>query len=552
MDNSNLDLIDLSNLSKEELLELEEMTREYSSNETDSRFYLYQPNPVMVPFHLSSAKTRIIGGGNRSGKSESAVEEMAMQFLGRSPKSLEGLIPKHRLTGDRKIRFNVIDYPSAMEKITWPKVQDKIKSDDIQDVVKDMGRVKAITNKKGGFCEFMTYEQDVKKFQGTDRDAMFYDEEPPQSIRDENLMRLIDRDGEEVFSMTPVSEENSSGYMPTLWIYDELFLKAGRIVEIEEGLMCDRTNPTGDPEVHFFFASIFDNKAISKEAAERILSKFSKEEREAREKGHFMFLSGLIFNMFSDTIHIIPQFENWWSGNNSGDFTLYLAIDPHPRVPHAITYMVVDKYGILYIVDELYSQTNDADDLAEQIAMKCMGKIPQVILIDPSAFVNDPATGRCLAYDIMDALYKSKYDYPAFLEGSKDLSRGILQTKSALTPKVYCPKCYTPVSATLTLCGNCGEEVPADLRVHAKPRLYITSNCVRHRFEITHYRWSNWSKNTGGTKEVKQKPVDKDDHMMENMRRLVTFDPIWVPQIVPIENNIFNDARKGRNAITGY
>ena len=515
-------LQDLNNLSKEELLELVEMTKEYSSNETDSRFYLYHSNPIMLPFHMSQAKSRIIGGGSRSGKSESAVEDAAIQFLGRCPKSLEGLIPKHRLTGDRKIRFNVIDYPSAMEKITWPKIQDKIKSDEIQDVIKDMGRVKSITNRKGGFIEFMTYEQDVKKFQGTDRDAMFYDEEPPQSIRDENLTRLIDRDGEEVFSMTPVSEENSSGYMPTLWIYDELFLKAGRIVEIEDGVMCDRMNPLGDPEVHFFFASIFDNKAISKEAAERILSKFSKEEREAREKGHFMFLSGLIFNMFSDTIHIIPQFENWWSGN-SDDFTLYIAIDPHPRVPHAITYMVVDKNNTMYIVDELYTQTNDAADLAEQMAMKCMGKVPEVILIDPSAFVNDPATGRNLAFDIMDALYANNYPYPPFIEGSKDLSRGILMAKSALTPDQ-----------------------------NKKSQLYITDNCVRHRFEITHYRWSNWSKNTGRAKEVKQKPVDKDDHMMENLRRLVTFSPIYRTPRPPIEENFQVDMRRGRNATTGY
>lgn len=518
-----MNIPDLENLSKEELLELVEMTNDFASPSTDSRFYLYQPNPIMFPFHTSRAKARVLGGGNRSGKSEASVEDCAIQFLGKEPKSLEGLIPKHRLSGDRKLRFNVIDYPNAFEKITWPKIQDKIHSDDIQDVVKDMGRIKAITNKKGGFIEFMTYEQDVKKFQGTDRDCNFYDEEPPQSIRDENLMRLIDRDGEEVFSMTPISEENSSGYMPTLWIYDELFLKAGRVVEKENGVVCDKGNPLGDPNIHFFFASIFDNKAISHEAAERILSKFSKEEREAREKGHFMFLSGLIFNMFSDTIHIIPQFEDWWSGRYANDYTLYIAIDPHPRVPHAVTFMVVDKNQTMYVVDELYIQADDANALADSIAMKCMGKIPESILIDPSAFNRDPSSGRNLAFDIMDAFYSMNYPYPPLIEGSKDLSRGILLTKTALTPNEK-----------------------------GIPQVFITSNCTRHRFEITHYRWSNWSKNTSGTREVKQKPVDKDDHMMENLRRLITFDPKYKVPRIPLEEDHETEHRRGRNVATGY
>ena len=516
----------LDSLPREELLQLLELTEKWQTNE-DIPFFLYKPNPVMYSFHKSIAKCRTLMGGNRSGKTEANTVDMAAQFTGKCPRSLEGIIPTYRLDQHRRNRLNVIDYPNAFEKISWPKLQKHIHADDICDVVKEQGRIKAITNFKGGFLEFMQYEQDVKKFQGTSRHAMFYDEEPPQAIRDENLMRLVDTDGEETFSMTPISEENSAGYQPTLWIYDEIFLKAGIITEREDGEIRDKVNPLGDPNTHVFFANIWDNQALSHTAIERILSKFSPEERMAREKGYFMFLAGLIYKNYSDATHVIPSFNDWWEGPHAYDYTLYMAIDPHPRVPHAIMFMVVDRNQTKYVVDELFVAFKNVDDFASATIAKCNGRIPEVVLIDPSAFVNDPSDGSCFAWDLLDAFGMQNFPMPPFLHGSKDLSRGIIQTRAAL-----------------------------DLGLNGKPSLFITDNCARTRFEMTHYRWQSWSKNAAPAREVKQKPVDKDDHMMEDLRRLVTFNPQFVSGSAAQEE-YDNIVRKptggvGKNKYTGY
>ena len=212
-----MDTTTLSGMSRAELLELVKLTDRWASNQ-DHKFFLYKPAPVLKYYHADPCKCRVVLGGNRSSKTYSHVEDMAIQFTGLVPPSLDGLIPPHRLERGRRLRLEMIDYPNAFQKVIWPTVQQLVPDYLITDVVREQGRIKAITNAHGGFLEFMQYEQDVKKHQGSSRHGVGFDEEPPQSIRDECLMRLADTNGEETFSLTPVSEIDR----PILWIYDKL------------------------------------------------------------------------------------------------------------------------------------------------------------------------------------------------------------------------------------------------------------------------------------------------------------------------------------------
>ncbi len=495
-----IDSVELEKASRKELIELLDITQKWSTP-VEGKFSIYEPNPVMWGFHQSPAKTRVIGGGNRSGKSFCEMIDVAAQFKGYAPKSLVGLIPEYRLDPCRRIRFCTVDYPNNFIKVIWPLVQQTIKPAEIADVIKDSGRIRAITNRKGGFIEFMMYESEVNKFQGSSRHCIVYDEEPPQEIRDENLMRLVDTDGDEVFAMTPIDEANYG--QSSSWVYDELFLKAGKIVEKSEGQLIVKENPEGDSNVHFFFANIYDNQAIRKEAADRILAKFTKEEREAREKGHFMFLSGLIYKSYSDDIHVIEEFNSWYLGRNKDDYTLYIAIDPHPRTPHAVLFLVARRDGLLFIVDEIFNETNSAKELVELIQMKQNGKPANVIIIDPLAYTKDPSTGSTLAFDLADAGL-----YPIPIPASKDKARGIMLVKSLLKDE------------------------------NGKVGLYITRNCTRFRYEITHWRWDTWKKSTANVRGEKQKPIDKDDHFMENLYRVCLLNPRWVPILDEEEEDV--------------
>ena len=531
---SNIDDI-LHGASRSELVELLDLTSNWSSPE-DCKFYLYQPNDIPLMFHASPAKSRFFGGGNRSSKTYSHIVDVACQFTGKEPKSLKGIIPKHRLDQSRRIRFCMEDYPNSFTKVVWPYIQKLIPSDEISDVVKDAGRIRSITNGKGGFIEFMYYDQEVTKHQGTSRHSVNYDEEPPPAIRDEGLMRLVDTDGEEVFSLTPLSGA-------LRYLYDDVFDKRGReaekiydlvenekgeIIDAIPGSIVDKIIPGGDPDVHVFFACIFDNKAIKKEAAIRILNKFDTEERVVRSKGHFMFLSGLVYKQYSDTTHLIDTFDNWKKSPDSYDYTLYLAIDPHPRTPHACLFMVALRDDpALISVDELFLDCG-ADDLAKAIKVKCWPKLPEVVIIDPLAFSPDPISKSCFAWALMDAFDREGIDSP-LVAASKDRANGIMAVKDALKPNE-----------------------------RGIPRIYVTNNCVNFRREITHWAWDDWRKDTLAVKGEKQKPIDKNDHMMENLYRLVLLNPTFKErhreprEYQEIPKRPQRPSEVGRSVTTGY
>jgi hypothetical protein len=160
-------------------------------------------------------------------------------------------------------------------------------------------------------------------------------------------------------------------------------------------------------------------------------------------------------------------------------------------------------------------------------------KIPECILIDPSAFSPDSIKKGCLAWSLIDEFDKLGLSAP-LIAGSKDMNNGIIATKRLLKPNL-----------------------------RGIPSLFVTSNCYNWRREITHYCWDNWRRNTLIIRGDKQKPVDKDDHQMENTRRLALF--CWpyldieskVYDIDSIENRPltrtrYDTLRQGRSAITGY
>lgn len=532
----NFDTIEIENLpelieglDKKDLVELLEMTENWSS-ETDTKFHLYTPSDIARYFHSSTAKTRLFCGGNRATKTFSHMIEYAMQFIGEVPQSIAGTVPEHRLDTTRRLRFCMGDYPNSFMKVIWPYVRLLIPEKYIADVIKENGRIKAITNFNGGFIEFMQYDQDVTKFAGSSRHSIGYDEEPPEDIRDENLIRIIDTDGEETFSLTPIS-----GALK--YLYDKVYLVRGReveknydfilvknkLVDVKIGRIRDVRIPGGDPDVHVFFACIFDNPVLNKQACIRILSKFPKEELIVRGKGHFLFLSGLVYKEYSDNTHLADYMSDWYEGPYKNDYTLYVAIDPHPRSPHAVLFLVARRDGLLFVVDEIYKDCK-APELAKEILDKCRGKIPEVILIDPLANTPDPSSKSCLTYDLIDDGLNNPMPIPA----SKNKAHGILKVREALSPT----------------------------GAQDKPLLYVTENCTRFRYEITHYAWDEWRKDTRNIKGEKQDPIKKDDHMMENLYRLILFGPEWKPQYNDMDSvsGLVDESsyNKGRNIYTGY
>ena len=71
------------------------------------------------------------------------------------------------------------------------------------------------------------------------------------------------------------------------------------------------------------------------------------------------------------------------------------------------------------------------------------------------------------------------------------------------------------------------------------PELYVFENCKRTIYEFEHLRWDEWTGKTADRKDQKEKAMDKDDHSIENIGRILVQEPVFVP--IQNQNIIVDD-----------
>ena len=136
----------------------------------------------------------------------------------------------------------------------------------------------------GSAIRFKTYDQGRESFQGANKDIIHLDEEPPQEIVSECKVRLIDRNGVLLRTMTPLNG--------ITYTYDDVVL-----------------NENNDSEVVYWFFNSEHNPYIDQEAQERIINSYASKEAEVRKTGHFMNLtSGNAYYSFGEE-NIIDGFK---------------------------------------------------------------------------------------------------------------------------------------------------------------------------------------------------------------------------------------------------
>ncbi|MCK4830170.1 hypothetical protein KA005_81380, partial [bacterium] len=77
-----------------------------------------------------------------------------------------------------------------------------------------------------------------------------------------------------------------------------------------------------------------------------------------------------------------------------------------------------------------------------------------------------------------------------------------------------------------------------------RPKLYVFETCEYTIWEIEHYRWQEWTGKGADNRNRKEKPVDKDDHMVENLGRFTIQNPQWFPippKFVPVDSRSASD-----------
>jgi len=431
----------------------------------------FKPHPKQVNFHKSNAKTRLYIGGNRSGKTTSGVAEDIYYLRGDHPYTR---VPSAPVRG----RAVCVDFTYGINQILIPMFQQMLPPSLLRNgswYDSYSAEFKLLTLQNGSTLEFMTYEQKTEQFAGTSRHFTHFDEEPPKHIYNECLARLIDTNGPNWITMTPVEGMT--------WIYDGIYLPG------LEGK---------DKGVYVIEVEMLDNPYISPQAAEDYLKNLDEDEREAREHGHFVQLGGLVYKKFHKDLHVVPSFippKEWeW----------YASMDHGYANPTAWLWHAVARDGTVVTFDEHYAAELTVKEHAHIVneKNKAFKRIPDYIIGDPATQQRQGVTGTSIAAEYaLNGVY--------ITPGNNDVTTGVNQVNS-----------YLGINPATN-----------------KPYWQITENCPNLINELPRQRWQRWaSKKSQEENNPREKIHKKNDHASDSARYFFSFMPDLRPEEPPMKD----------------
>lgn len=439
----------------------------------------YVPYPEQEEFHRCEKPGRYVAGGNRGGKTDSIVVEAIFWATDTHPYRTR---PESWGHGPIQQRFIVVDVTKGVEQILLPKLKRWVTSSMLIEGSWDKSWDSTnliFTFSNGSTIDFLTHGMALDKHGGVPRHIIYFDEEPPQPIFNENLVRLMDYDGWWVIAATPVKGIG--------WTYDLLWEPA------ENG---------ETDEVGIFTLSAEKNPYLKAENFDRFMIGMSKEEREIRETGKFVARSGLVFPQFSQFSEkyivdpmIPPKTWDWYSsvdqGFNNPTAWLWHAVSPEGDIitfaEHYASNMVVSEHAAIVKARE-----------------EAWGKEPMLRVGDPAMKQHNGVTGTSyLTEYAMKGIYINVEGIP------HEVMIGIEKQQQYFR--------FRPDS----LWSKDGE--PA-------PKWVITSNCTNYIRELKKLRWGTYSSEKLvydlNRKEVVHK---KDDHAFDSGRYFATTQPDLTP-----------------------
>lgn len=389
-------------------------------------------------------------------------------------------------------RGRIISDPTTIKEKIIPELKKWFPSNRFEE--------KYFTEKQGKFWEskwitdtgfefdIMSNEQDAKEFESTDLGWVAFDEPSRKDIYTATVARM--RMGGIIFwGLTPLSY--------SAWIKDELYDKwDGKNVDFIEATVEDNCRQHG-------IRGLLDHANI-----ERMIAQYPEDEREARIDGKFGHLIGRIIKSFSRKIHVIRPFEM-----DRKLFCVAMALDTHPQVDDHAMWMAIDERGQKYVIAEYVGKGTSAQIAAEfkriEAGMRIIGR-----LIDPSAYNEDERS------DLQEPSFGRRMEKQEFYfaEGSKDLANGIRILQDAFS---------------FTMVGN---------ELIKRPEVLVFDTNPVSIKQIEEYTWLPQHGKGSDMRQERGKPVDKNDHQPENLRRLLQANFHWEPEI--FSNNTYEMSNK--------
>ena len=462
-------------------------------------------NPVFGPVHkkqmlfhemvASGIPEVAYMGGNQSGKTTSAILDDIIQAIDADvvPEHLKKFkkhTPPFRCRVGAQGREEIEDF--IFEKIkewvpmnqlvggAWKSAYDKLHH--------------VLHFRNGSYFQFKTYQQDGQQWGGSTLDRVHMDEEPGNVHLKESRIRVMRREGQILFSMTPVE-----GLSHMYEVFEDAIEQAedssngSAVIETETGI-----------KRGLVYSDMDDNPWLTETAKAQALEGLSEEERRARKEGKFVAMSGLIYPRFNRDKHVIEPIDRLPTNVN-----VVVSIDPGFRFATAVQWHYIDAGDNMVLFDELHLKEQTIAEVCEQIHMmnahyNCE---PIYYVIDTAAANRNSQTGRSDQSEFAD---HGIVTIPA----QKKVTAGI---------------------------NRCRERIDTG-------RFHVTSNCTNFLKEIRQYRWKKPPRTEA---EGRPEPVKSNDHQMDAWRYAVMSRPYLPDEKIPDnETNLERVVREELDAIT--
>jgi hypothetical protein len=454
--------------AKRELLRLK---HEQEENYRKRRLWYWTPSPKQLTFFENAGKKRRAGFcGNRFGKSTLGVVEDVSWLIGYRPffpvgHPLRTLgIPKHGVKG-------------LVVAEDWDKVKEIFTNDDS-------------IERQGKFIEFLP--EDFIKKQHRNEKGIIDQITVVSDVDGQRRESIIYFDTVKSFKQAPASFESSDWdfvhidepVMKELWVavsrglIDRGGFSWWLFTPLKEVWMYNESldNAKNQPALYWWFeATMDDNPTLSEEDKELYLSQLPDDEKAARRAGKPLAYGRLVFGQYDPDVHDVDTISSWPTPTRppEKDHMVVYALDTHPHTPHAALFASVNSLGEIDFYDELW-QKGTIDSLAALIKTRLQGVRVQYGLCEPAAWNEDQGSGKSYA----DMFFEAGLD---LIPASKRKEDAILQTQ--------------------LLFGQRKRVV----RIHKR--------CKRLRWEMFNHYF-----------DKDNHPEDKNDHMIECLRRLVIHD----------------------------
>lgn len=271
--------------------------------------FTMQPVGRQADFHASQADSRWCIAGNQSGKTTCGAREAVWFATGLHP---------HRDVQTPTVGWVITLDRTFVEAVLMPAILQFLPKQLVKNIRR--GDCVEIVLHNGSQIVFRTYGQGWEKFQGAKIHWAWFDEECPQAVYDEAMIRLMAFRGPHWVTMTPLQGKT--------WVYTRVVTK--------------RHEYTPE-DLEIFSWSTLDNTSLDPKRVEKTIGRMAPEIRAARMRGDFVDLEGLVWPQFDERIHLVDEFPL------QAHWPIVVGMDYGYRHPFAAVFKAVDEKGRIII-----------------------------------------------------------------------------------------------------------------------------------------------------------------------------------------------------------